>query len=124
MAPAALVQSEMPLEVHLPQIIGPLRLEALPRAGRRRGMRQQAVATQDGRDGAGGRDGVMTLVLEAAPELASSPGRMRLAQGHDGFDQGSFGLAGRASGPTRAVATGRDRRRPESGRATCSRWEH
>ena len=76
------VGGEVALEVHLPQCIGRLVLEARPRRGRLAGQRvDQAVPAQHRVRGTGGHLHAF-VALEHVGNLASAPGRMLGTKGH------------------------------------------
>lgn len=94
-------------EVHLPQCIGSIVLEAVPpRACLARLGRDQAMAMQDARDRAGsGR--LHARIAERGAELASTPARVQCAQCDHGLLKRRTALRGAAQRP----ATARRQRR-------------
>src|SRR6476660_206224 len=76
----SIAQGKMPFEIHLPQLIGGLVLETLPRLmfGRLRPL-DPPMPLQNGMDGTGGRQRRLTQGLQPRPNLASSPSWVRIA---------------------------------------------
>jgi hypothetical protein len=66
----------VPLEVHLPEVVRLLCLEALPVADQAAVSVQELVAPQDAGDRRGCRDRVVPQRLKPVVELAATPGWM------------------------------------------------
>src|SRR4051812_1908389 len=79
----AVLQRTVPLEVHLPELIGRILLEARVRLSRRaRGLRHPIVPAQDFVHRRYRRNG-LPVALQAMRDLARSPGRVSIAQRDD-----------------------------------------
>ena len=76
MAPAG-AEGEMPLEVHLPQLVRRRPLETLHTADAAGSPQvDPAVPVQNRRNRAGARHRLMFEILQPPPDLAPAPGRM------------------------------------------------
>lgn len=111
-AAAAAAHGDVAFEIHLPEGIGTVVLEALPGlvSGALRGL-DAAGALQEGGDGAGGRKSFETEVGEAAAQLARAPGGMLGAQLEERLGEWLRSAMGRALWAAgaifeRSVATG------------------
>jgi len=92
----------MPFEVHLPQLIGGLVLETLPRLMfGRLGRVDSSMTPQNAMNGTGGWQRCLTQGSQPRPNLASSPGWMRISHRQHLL----LGLPSRTSG--RALGTAR-----------------
>ena len=78
------------LEVHLPQFVGPLALEALDRLRMPVSLAHQVVAQKDAVDGAAGQR--HALLAQQELQLASSPVRVLQAQRDDLLSSCSHGV--------------------------------
>src|SRR5580700_4958712 len=84
--PPARSHREMPLEVHLPQIVRLRMLEPNHRLGTQRGLLVDPVVTPENlRDRAGGRYVLDTPVDQPTPNLPTSPGPVRRTHLHNPF---------------------------------------
>jgi len=98
----SIAQGKMPFEVHLPQLIGGLMLETLPRLMfGRLGRVDPPMPLQYGMYGTGGWQPGLTQGLQPRPNLASSPSWVRIAHRQHLL----LGLPSRPSG--RALRTAR-----------------
>ena len=76
-APSTTAYRDMPLEVHLPKVVGPLVLEAPVRLVLEAVRRlYKPMSPEDGRDRALGRHAVVTTILEYPGQYVSSLGRV------------------------------------------------
>src|SRR5688572_27424794 len=97
-----IAQGKMPFEIHLPQLIGGLVLETLPRLMLGRvGRVDPPMPAQNGMNGTGGWQRRLTQGLQPRPNLASSPGWVRISHRQHLL----LGLPSRTSG--RALGTAR-----------------
>src|SRR4051795_1272736 len=87
---APLLERDVSLEVHLPQVVRCRRFEPLPGTlWARRVRAEQIVTPEDVRDRAGSGEGRVPPIAEIALNLASAPCRMRFPYRTDcGFDHG------------------------------------
>ena len=102
---AARIEGEVPLEIHLPELVGAGPFETREGRGRRAGRRgDEAMPGQDAGERAGRRQAGVAEILETAAQLARAPGGMRAAQRHHRRLHGAnraFGTALRPAGTVR-----------------------
>ena len=100
MTARSVAQGEAALEVHLPKRVGGAALETLPGRGRCAGRRADlAGAGKDRPDGAARGQILVAQILQAAAQLARSPGGLRLAQSQDRGHRRLRGRPRAAPGP-------------------------
>ena len=97
---------EVALEVHLPQVVRGVVLEADEGVRRTLGRGEASVAAQDAGDGAGGGEGRDALVLQRAADRAAAPRGVCVALAQDGLLDAGGGAVGRDAGPSGELEQG------------------